>query len=101
MKTEEKRTLSAGLLLLAAFILWTVLIQCVDVQPLGQNGTDIGFAALNYAAQNRKGAEGDYACLHGTAYRRNTVSGDGAGTVRDHDGVFIIGDQGSVDAQNG
>jgi undecaprenyl-diphosphatase len=47
MNKEEKRTLSAGLLLLAAFILWTVLIQCVDVQPLGQNGTDIGFAALN------------------------------------------------------
>jgi len=47
MNKEEKRTLSAGLLLLAAFILWTALIQCVDVQPLGQNGTDIGFAALN------------------------------------------------------
>ena len=32
---------------LAAFALWTVLIQCVDVQPVGQNGTDIGFATLN------------------------------------------------------
>ena len=47
MNKEEKKTLGAGLLLLAAFTLWTVLIQRVDVQPLGQKGTDIGFAALN------------------------------------------------------
>jgi undecaprenyl-diphosphatase len=47
MNTQEKKTLNAGLLLLAAFVLWTVLIQCVDVRPLGQNGTNIGFAALN------------------------------------------------------
>ena len=30
-----------------AFAIWTVLIQTVDVQPVGQNGTDIGFASLN------------------------------------------------------
>ena len=33
--------------MLAAFALWTVLIQCVDVQPVGQNGTNVGFATLN------------------------------------------------------
>jgi undecaprenyl-diphosphatase len=33
--------------LLAAFMLWTALIQLVDVQPIGQNGTDIGLATLN------------------------------------------------------
>lgn len=33
--------------MLAAFALWTVLIQCVDVQPVGQNGTDVGFATFN------------------------------------------------------
>ncbi|MBR4473181.1 MAG: phosphatase PAP2 family protein [Oscillospiraceae bacterium] len=47
MNIREKRTLLTGLLLLAAFVLWTMLIRCVDVQPLGQNGTDIGFATLN------------------------------------------------------
>lgn len=47
MNKQEKKTLGAGLLLLAGFALWTVLIQCVDVRPLGQNGTNIGFAALN------------------------------------------------------
>ena len=29
------------------FVVWTAMVGLVDVQPLGQNGTDIGFAALN------------------------------------------------------
>lgn len=29
------------------FAVWTALIQSVDVQPLGQNGTSIGFATFN------------------------------------------------------
>ena len=33
--------------MLAAFALWTLLIQRVDVQPVGQNGTNVGFATLN------------------------------------------------------
>ena len=33
--------------MLAAFVLWTILIMRVDVQPVGQNGTDIGFATFN------------------------------------------------------
>ena len=37
----------AGIALLVAFAFWTVLIQCVDVQPVGQNGTDIGLATFN------------------------------------------------------
>ncbi len=36
-----------GAALLAAFALWTALVQLVDVQPVGQNGTDIGFATFN------------------------------------------------------
>ena len=44
---KEKKTLIRGLAFLAAFALWTWLIQVVDVQPAGVNGTDIGFAALN------------------------------------------------------
>ena len=46
MKKENKDLLPA-LILLAAFALWTILIQVVDVQPAGQNGTAIGFAAFN------------------------------------------------------
>lgn len=39
--------LMAGTTLLAAFAIWTILVQRVDVQPLGQAGTSIGFAAFN------------------------------------------------------
>ena len=44
---KEKRNLQAGFGLISAFALWTVLILCVDVQAVGQNGTNIGFAAFN------------------------------------------------------
>ena len=44
---KEKRNLLAGAGLIGAFALWTVLIQWVDVQAVGQNGTKIGFADFN------------------------------------------------------
>ena len=44
---KEKRNLLTGIGLISAFALWTVLIQCVDVQAVGQNGTKIGLAAFN------------------------------------------------------
>jgi len=47
MKTNGKGFLAAGLALLMLFLLWTVLIRTVDVQPAGVNGTDVGFAAIN------------------------------------------------------
>lgn len=47
MRDNGKRLLTAGVALLAAFILWTIQIQCVDVRPAGQNGTNIGFATFN------------------------------------------------------
>ena len=47
MKEKGKRDLKFGGGLIAVFALWTALIQCVDVRPVGQNGTNIGFAAFN------------------------------------------------------
>ena len=44
---KEKRNLLAGVGLIGAFALWTVLIRWVDVQAVGQNGTKIGFADFN------------------------------------------------------
>ena len=41
MKANTKRELTAGAALLAAFALWTALVQIVDVRPVGQNGTDL------------------------------------------------------------
>ena len=47
MKKNEKKSLLIGSIFLAMFAVWTVLILTVDVQPLGQNGTGIGFATFN------------------------------------------------------
>ena len=47
MREHWKKSMITGAVLLAAFVLWTVLITHVDVQPVGQNGTDIGFATIN------------------------------------------------------
>ena len=50
MKTKEnsgKKLLIIGIILLMAFMIWTYLIQTVDVQSVGQNGTVVGFAELN------------------------------------------------------
>ena len=47
MKSDGKKYLLAGIGFVVAFVIWTVLIQTVDVKPLGQNGTNIGFATFN------------------------------------------------------
>ncbi len=44
---ENKKKLFAGTTLLSAFIAWTILIQSIDVQTVGVNGTTIGFATTN------------------------------------------------------
>ena len=47
MKTNEKKTLITGLVLIFAFAVWTMLIQIIDVQAVGINNTNIGFATFN------------------------------------------------------
>ena len=47
MKQHAKRGIISGTALILAFILWTLLIQTVDVRPVGVNGTNVGFAAVN------------------------------------------------------
>lgn len=47
MKTYGRRYLFTGCMLIALFILWTILIHIVDVQPIGANGTSVGFAIWN------------------------------------------------------
>ena len=51
---EERRNLKSGrkillfgIGLVLGFVLWTMLIQTADVQPIGQNGTIIGFTSFN------------------------------------------------------
>ena len=47
MKEIRRKELLAGIILLATFALWTVLIRHIDVQKAGPNGTEIGFATIN------------------------------------------------------
>ena len=47
MKEKGRRLLWIGCVFIAVFAIWTLLIQNVDVQPLGVNGTNIGFATIN------------------------------------------------------
>lgn len=44
---KKKKELILGVILLVVFIIWTGLIQYVDVKPIGANNTDIGFSRLN------------------------------------------------------
>ena len=47
IKHNGKRELMPGLVLLAGFIVWTILIRHIDVQRAGPGGTEIGFASFN------------------------------------------------------
>lgn len=46
---KSRKYLWGGSVLLAAFVLWTLLVCRVDVQPIGPNGSRVGFAAINGA----------------------------------------------------
>ena len=47
MKKKSRRLFFVGVSLLAAFVLWTVLVCFVDVQAIGPEGSSVGFATLN------------------------------------------------------
>ena len=36
-----------GAVLLATFVIWTVLVKVVDVQPIGLSDSKVGFATFN------------------------------------------------------
>ena len=61
MKKRNFTLLWLALSFLAAFALWTVLVRLVDVQPIGPEGSRIGFAAMN-------GAFHDLTGVHWTLY---------------------------------
>ena len=49
MKKEGKKLAVAALCLLAAFVLWTVAVCVIDVQPIGPEDSAVGFASINGA----------------------------------------------------
>ena len=44
---QPRKTLSSGLLLLGAFILWTATVCLADVQAIGPEGSSVGLATMN------------------------------------------------------
>ena len=53
---KEYRLLICSAALLFAFIVFTVLVSAADVRPVGFEGSDIGFAALNTGLHEALGA---------------------------------------------
>ena len=47
MREKRKIFLFVGTICTLTFVVWTILLQKIDVQPLGVEGTMIGFATLN------------------------------------------------------
>lgn len=47
MKTQGKRFVITGILLMIIFIIWTVLVQTVDTGYVTETGTTVGFYTIN------------------------------------------------------
>lgn len=47
MKKENKKSFYIAVSILIAFVLWTVAVRFIDVQPIGPQGSAVGFATVN------------------------------------------------------
>ena len=47
MKAKEKTSFIFGIVNIILFVIWTRLIQIIDVQPIGAKGSEVGFATIN------------------------------------------------------
>lgn len=46
-KGNRKRVFFGGIMLLGIFVVWTWMVQSVDIQAVGVKGTNVGFATFN------------------------------------------------------
>ena len=47
LKKETKKNFGIAAILLGAFVVWTAAVRLVDVQPIGPQGSAVGFATIN------------------------------------------------------
>ena len=47
MKKETKKNFGIAAILLGAFVVWTAAVRLVDVQPIGPQGSAVGFVTIN------------------------------------------------------
>ena len=55
MKKKFRKNIYVTLALFLLFVLWTLAIKLIDVQSIGPNGSEVGFAALNGLIHNVTG----------------------------------------------
>ena len=55
MKKETKKNFGIAAILLGAFVVWTAAVRLVDVQPIGPQGSEVGFATINGWVHNLTG----------------------------------------------
>lgn len=55
MKEETKKNFGIAAILLGAFVVWMAAVQLVDVQPIGPQGSTVGFATVNSWVHNLTG----------------------------------------------
>ena len=55
MKKETKKNFGIAAILIGAFVVWTAAVQLVDVQPIGPQGSTVGFATVNSWVHNLTG----------------------------------------------
>ena len=56
MKKKSQKSFVVAVCMLAAFVLWTVLVKCIDVQAIGPLASSVGFAGLNGFVHELTGA---------------------------------------------
>ena len=47
MKKRENQYLKTGVIMIVLFMIWTIMIQTIDVRIAGETQTKLGFATLN------------------------------------------------------
>ena len=55
MKSKKQKNTYTAIIMLLAFVLWTILIRFVDVQTIGPNGSAVGLATVNQFVRQRIG----------------------------------------------
>ena len=50
-----RKSLVSSICLLAAFVLWTVIIRFVDIRQIGPQGSSVGLAVINEFVHNLTG----------------------------------------------
>ena len=46
MKNKNIKKLYLAVIGMLCFVLWTVLVKTIDVEPIGPNGSFVGFSAI-------------------------------------------------------